>query len=407
MFKERYDKSKIELLEDKTICKENRNLFKKFFELQEVKLKRMNGLQTLDEPTYKTLVDYTYKFRNVNKWFDNKPIEEITKKQFEKVFNDLCDGKIKTSNGEPFKDIDGYVSKIFKGKLFKLAKRLDITEETLEFYKSQSNVQANFIEEKDVYRIIDHAPNSKKKLLFLLGFDIGENVSSLLQLKKRDCRRQYNETTKENEYLIHLKKSTLKRSRQERTEPTRLHQTTELLDAVLKELDDNDFIFSREDNMVRTGDTITKNVPFVLRSAEIMFDRIVSKLGIKTIPKGLKPKLKDIRSSMACDCLKKGWSSEEVNSRLGHSEGSKALKPYITFLALDKNKPKIREYKENISGLNEKLSEQKNVNILMDKRVQELQKSQEDMKQIIKLLLDKGIKTKPTEKELLELKNFI
>lgn len=387
-FKERYEKGKELLLTDESICKENRELFSKFFDYQEVKLRRMNGLQQVDEASYKTLYTYVYRFRIVNVWFENTPLQEITKKQFEKVFTDLCDGKIKNSKGKPLKDIDSFIYKIFKSKLFKLAGLTNIVEESLEFYKSNNKTVANFVEEKDMMLIIEHISKTKMKTLITLAFDIGENVSSLLLLKKKDCRREFNPVTKEYEYHIHLRKNNLKRSRLERTEITRLQKSVELLDLMIKDLGDEDFIFTREDNMVRTDGEVVKDIPLSLRSAEIFFDRVVEKVGVKTIPKGEKPKLKEIRSSMACDCLRRGWSKEEINSRLGHSINSRVLEPYINFLALDKQKPKVREYKENLQGLNEKVSEQKNVNLILDKRVKEQEQNIEGLKMVITKLVE-------------------
>jgi len=60
------------MLSNKSICKENRELFKKFFEWEETKLKRSNNLSQLGKGTYKTLDYYITKFSNVNKWFKNK-----------------------------------------------------------------------------------------------------------------------------------------------------------------------------------------------------------------------------------------------------------------------------------------------------------------------------------------------
>lgn len=383
-----YETAKHNLLNDKSINKQNRDLFENFFKFQEVKLKRLNKLSSLDDGTFRTLISYCYRFRVVNGWFDNKVFSKITRNEFEKVFNDLCDGKIKNSKGEPIRDVHSYVFKIFKSKLFKMAGLSQIVEESTEFYSSHNEPECNFIEDKDVFMIIDTFSDIKMKLLITLGYDIGENISALLHLKKRDCRRQYNEVLKEHEYLIHLKKETLKRARQERTEPTRLNKTTELLDFVLKDLNDDDYIFEREMNMIRAKGDYQKNVPLSLRAVEIKFDRIVERLGIKTIPRGLKPKLKDIRSSMACDCLKKSWSTDEINSRLGHSITSKVLKPYVTFLALDKKKPLVREYKENIAGLNEKIREQKDVNLLIDKRMEEIDKKNKELDKKMSLVND-------------------
>ncbi len=46
--KEQYQEKKKEILSDKSINSYNRNLFKNFFEWEEEKLKRTNGLPSLD-----------------------------------------------------------------------------------------------------------------------------------------------------------------------------------------------------------------------------------------------------------------------------------------------------------------------------------------------------------------------
>lgn len=45
---------------------------------------------------------------------------------------------------------------------------------------------------------------------------------------------------------------------------------------------------------------------------------------------------------MACHLLRNGWSTDEVNARLGHTPHSDALDAYINFLALDRDRPKHR-----------------------------------------------------------------
>ena len=95
---------KEEFLHDEEICKENRMLFKKFFEYEEYKLKRKNGLAELDEPSFKTLNCYIIKFGNVNKWFKNKPLKELTKADIKRVYDNLEEGVIKNRFGLPYKD---------------------------------------------------------------------------------------------------------------------------------------------------------------------------------------------------------------------------------------------------------------------------------------------------------------
>jgi hypothetical protein len=51
---------------------------------------------------------------------------------------------------------------------------------------------------------------------------------------------------------------------------------------------------------------------------------------------------KDLRSGMACHLLRNGWTSDEVNARLGHAPNSAALNCYINFMALSRDDPKHR-----------------------------------------------------------------
>ena len=62
--KKSYEKAKAMLLSDRNICEKNRNLWEKFFEWEERKLKRTNNLSRLDDATYKTLSRYVGMFKN-------------------------------------------------------------------------------------------------------------------------------------------------------------------------------------------------------------------------------------------------------------------------------------------------------------------------------------------------------
>jgi len=121
--KSAYENSRRKLLSDSGISVANRQLFKEFFEYEEYKLKRINGLNALDEPSYKTLLEYCSRFRTVNKWFKNKAWKLLTKVDIQTVYDDLEDGKIKSERGGPFKNKATYYNKIFKSKPFELAGR--------------------------------------------------------------------------------------------------------------------------------------------------------------------------------------------------------------------------------------------------------------------------------------------
>jgi len=89
-----YEQRKKQLLCDKNICPENRELFKKFFEKQEYKLLRTNNLVQLDKGNIWTLDGYIMRIRNVNQWFNNKPLKKITKAEIKQVYDGLESGTI-------------------------------------------------------------------------------------------------------------------------------------------------------------------------------------------------------------------------------------------------------------------------------------------------------------------------
>ncbi|GAH11336.1 unnamed protein product, partial [marine sediment metagenome] len=174
--KERYEKKKKELLSDKTICKTNKDLFKKFFEFEERKLKRINDLRELDESCYKTLYGFLHKLKNVNSWFNNKPWKDLTKKDIEKVWNDLEDGKIKNNKGTAFKDRQSYYNKILKSKPFQMVGKADLVREVIEFTKKNQDEEVRFIEIENFRKIVDNVVNPIQKTLCWLAFDVGENI---------------------------------------------------------------------------------------------------------------------------------------------------------------------------------------------------------------------------------------
>jgi integrase len=340
MLKERYKKSKATLLNDKSICPKNRKLFKEFLEKKEYKLKRINGLTKLDDSTYKTLSAYTSRLRTVNRWFKNKAWKDLTEKDIKKIYDDLEDGKIKSRFGQPIKDKLSYYKLIIRSTPFEMAGKKELVKKVMEFGTFKRQDEVRFIYEKDFRKIVEVALKPSHRLLLWLCFDIGENSISILQLTKKDFRRDTDEYTKEPEYRVNLRKETLKRSRTPRSEPTNYQDTVKLLDIHLQDLKDNDNLFH-----------------FGHRQAEKILDRCVKIAGIKCIPSGQKVTLKDLRSSMACDCLIKGYSLDEVNARLGHKPSSREIDKYINFLALDKRKPKKKVYESNINKLKGEIEE--------------------------------------------------
>jgi len=336
--KQRYQTTKKKLLSDTSICKANRDLYEQFLEFQEKKGKRSNGLPVLDDGCYKTLIGYIYKFKNINKWFKNKPLKKITKEDLEKVYEDLEEGRITNNQGKLFEGREDYYSKVFKSVLFEMIGKEKMAKEVIR-YNVQKEKEVRFIPDfkESLKRLVGVAIRFEHKLLIQLLGDYGENVGAILQLEKRDFIKEIDKGTGEPEYLLVLRKEILKRSRTHRTEPNLFPETIEMLDNYLKDLKPTDKLFN-----------------FGLRQAEKIFSRAVDKTGIK-IQNGDKPKVKDMRSSLACYLLDEDWTTDEIKGRLGHKPSSNAIDVYATFKAKDKKKPKKKLYVGNLKELQNKI----------------------------------------------------
>lgn len=349
--KGRYRRAKDKLLANEKINPQNRRLWAEFFTFQERKLKRTNNLMELDNAAYKTLYSYIIRFRNINKWFGNKAWADLTKEDIRKVYDDLEDGKILTQQGQPFKAREDYYSKIFKSKPFEMAGKAELAREVIQYLRPTRADTVRFILEHDFRELIEGCSQLSHKALLWVLFDYGENIEATLQLRKRDFERQTNKDTQEAEYLVRYRKDILKRSRTPRTLPNNFIDTVRLLDILLRDMDDDQLVW----------DFGSANARKLLRQA-------TSKTGVKARPNGEPLSLKDLRSGMACDLLKKGWSRDEVNGRLGHKPSSDEIDRYINFLAIDQTKPKrkvqefkLKEFQEKLeaSQLREKLMAQR------------------------------------------------
>jgi|GEM_PF-1407071 integrase len=409
-FKTRYENLKPRFLSDPEICKSNRDLFTKYLVWQEKKLISKNGFRELDDSCCKTLYTYVMMFRNVNKWFGNKPLKNITRKDLERVWNDLESGKIKKADGNPYEDRASYYSKIFKGKLFKMIKKYDIATEVFEFWKPAKNDdKVKFFEEKDFGNMLLYAIKPEHKLMLSLLWDVGENVFSILQLQRKEIRERVN-SQGEMEYLVTLKNSKIKRSRTARTEPTNYANTAKILKAYI----DNgkrEFVENPNGREVywssKTIDGKKKRkriygawivrpfkdedylFDFGPKQAEKVLRRVVEKSGVICLPDGERPTLKDFRSSMACHLLKEGWSCDEVRSRLGHKPSSKAIDKYVNYLAIGKGGAKKKLYDSSLQKVEGKLEESKQREKLLDMRVEKQAEQLEEVNKKLFLLSKK------------------
>ena len=381
-WKERYENGKKSLLADTSICQLNRNLFAEFFEYEAYKLKRQNRLMRLDDACYKTLYGYIIRLRTVNTWFANKPWKNLTKVDIKRVYDDLEDGKIRNTKGLPFGDLPGYYNKVFKSKPFRLAGKSELAKDVIEFATGTSDRVVRYVTEDTFRRMVSVVSIPSHLLLFWLAWDIGENVDALLKLTRRDFVRQKNAQTKETEYLVHLSKDKIKRSRRARTEPTLYPETVRYADMALAGLGNDDPVFS-----------------FEYRQALKVMHAVVRKTKATTMPDSKFVSWKDLRSGMACHLLKSGWTREEVDARLGHTPQSKALNAYINYLAIDRERPKKRLFDSSLEQIQNELEEAKRREKLSAERIKrhteengalgaELERMKLDMGQLKRLVKD-------------------
>lgn len=342
MMLDSYEKAKNSLLSDKNIDQSNRKLFKEFFKVKEYQLKRRNNLSELDDGCIKTLKTYIFRFRNMNRWLKNKSWKQLTERDIKRFYDDMEDGKILNKDGYPIKDRASYYNKILKSLPFELAKKDTIAKKVLIYYSHNDKGQVRYFEKETFDKLVNVAITPHQKLLMWLAFDIGENVGALLKLQKSDCVRHINKDSGEPEYIINLRDETLKRSRTARSEPTNFIETTQFLDIILEGLKENDNLFN-----------------FGQRQANKFLDRCVSLTNAKVLPKGQKVTWKDFRSSMSCYLLKEGWTTDEINARLGHKASSKEIDKYVNYLAINKQRPKRKMYESEISTLREEVEKMK------------------------------------------------
>lgn len=351
-----YARAKDALMTRSGVCQKNQALFRRFFEYEEYKLKRMNGLAELDDSSYKTLLDYVFRLSTVNRWFANKPWEQLTRDDIKNVYDRVEDGQILTSTGKLYRDAGTYYRKVMRGKPFALIGKDVFMKQVMEFHPRRPKEEPRYIREDMFRKLVDVATRAIYKLMLWLGFDIGENMTSLLQLRASDCVRQRNPHSGLPEYHIALRREILKRSRTPRAEITNYNETVTLLDELLAQRSTSEPLFT-----------------FGYPTAVKVLKRAVRITGVRCIPYGQLVTLKDLRSSMACDLLSKGWTTDEVSKRLGHEPGSLVIKKYANWLALDRHQPKRRMHEANVSAMSQQLDEFRTREKLQQQRFEAMQ----------------------------------
>ncbi|MDO8508205.1 MAG: tyrosine-type recombinase/integrase [Nanoarchaeota archaeon] len=395
-FKDRYLKNKQLLLEDPTLNTNNKKVIEEFFKFEEYKLKRKQGLTEVDERSYKTLSHYITRIKNLTQWLNNKDWADLNEEDIKKLIDDLEDGVIKNKYGRRHEDRSLYYQ-MFCGKFWGLIKKNHIAQGIIDEFSIRGrdfNKQVRFIEFESFRKVVSCINNPIQLCLVWLAWDIGENIGTLLELEACDFQRQINPDTNEAEYLVILPREKLKRSRTPRSELTNYKETVEYLDIVLANLKPN---YKEVSNKYVRGRKLSEYYSegrlfkFGMRSADKFLKRAVELSKVRCMPGGEKVTWKDLRSSMACDLLRKGWSIDEINSRLGHSVASRVITRYVTYLSLDRRKPKAKVHQSNLRKLEFELDKQKELNKLQGLRVENLKKEQDQMKEEFNIQMAKVV----------------
>jgi len=396
MYQISYTKRKDKLLKDKSFNSKNKEIIRKFLEWEEYKLKRKEGLSEVDERSYKTLYYYTSRIKNINKWFKGKVWQDLTKEEIKKVIDDLEDGKIVTQYGKRYSDRSLYYQ-MFQGKFFELAGKKHDARDIIEEFAIKGRKDTNhvrFIEEDDFRKIVDCVKDPIQRGLCWIAYDYGENISSLLALERDSFKKQINPDSNEPEYLIIFSKEILKRSRTPRSELNNYPETVKYIDLILENLKESDKIVTNKyikNKHLNSMHNPNKLFKFGWKVAETFFRRAVEKSGVRCMPGGERVTWKDLRSSMACNLLKKGWTTDEVNARLGHKPSSRIIDKYVTYLALDRTRAKKKIFDGSLKNLQIELEQQKEYNKLQSLRMENLQKDNEQLRNEFKLFADKVI----------------
>jgi len=398
--KERYFKNKEKLLSDNNICKENRDWYNQICEFFERKLKRKNNLSELDDGCYKTLILYIDECYRTEKYFKGKKGTDITEQDITRVYDGLEDGKI-LPNGDRRK----YYNNFLKSKPFDLIGKKEIAKKVIE-YTNKQDEEVRFFSPETYSNIFKEIISLEHRTSSQLAWDITENMTSILKLKKKNCKRKINEDGNP-EYHIILPKEILKRSRTQRTEITFYPETVQLLDKLIAR---GKFVKNILTHNIHGRITSSKPIyapyedddtlfSFGQRQAQMFWKRACIKANATLEDKHDIPLIKDIRSSSACNYLDLGLSSDEIKSRLGHKPSSRVLDKYVTYKALDKTRPKKRIVESSIQELELKLKKSSEISEIQKREIDKL-KAKDEIRNRLMFIIAKQKQDTSDKKEM-------
>lgn len=363
----RYKQAKLNIAKDKSILKVNRDLILLWLDIKEKELKNRKGREYGDEIRWsKTMNKYCYLLRRVVYWV-KKPLKELTPADIERLYNDLEDGKITTKSGRPYTKYGrkDFYNKVFKSDFFK---SLGLKEKAQDIIKleSISDEEVKFFGKEKLDKMITYTHSLKYRFIYFLLFDTGMRIGTVLNLHKNDFEKRYNNETKQDYYMVHIRKEYTK-SKKARSISLWLEETNQLTPMFLDTVKDNDFIFNMGYASVRKH-----------------LSNMCKKLNIKTRPDKKPVSIHDFRKSCATYWLSKNVSIDAVRARLGHKPSSNAIDRYVSYLGLNEKQTVQQIQQGTYKEMTEKYKETKEQLIVMQENYKALQEQLNELQERIK-----------------------
>ncbi len=386
----RYENHKVKFFKqiraNKKINRENAEEVIKWLNKKEESLSLKKGLDNAAKIRWsKTMDHYITLLYNVLIWF-KQPLKDLTEAEFKQFFKDFESGNIKSKNGKNIAKstrID-YYNKIFKSHFFAELDLRDMARRVIDVEHNKDG-EVRFFTKEDLDSMIKLSNQLNHKLLWTLMYDTGARIGTILNLRKGDFEKRYNKDTKQDYYLIHIRKDYTK-SKRDRTVATWLPETTELLKLYFKKKlipqqkrnNKGDFIVGYDYSETEwQNEDLVFSIGYTTVITQVK--RIGLKSRVKTKPDDLPINIHDFRRSSATYWLGRGISIDSIKKRLGHKPSSTVIDKYVNYLGLDEEMETKQIQEGNYKEMIDQAKETREKLIVLDQRLKERDKQMEDM----------------------------
>ncbi|MBT6821693.1 site-specific integrase [archaeon] len=351
------------------IRKENKQLVLNYLEFKEQDLKDIYGTsKDAETRNAKTLYKYlTTYLANIIYWFNDVSLKDITQKDIESIYRKIENGTLKSISGKKLSDItlkDIY-SRVLKSGFFDYIKKSDLARNVIKRKVSPTH-EVRFFDLDTLKEICNLANKKEHRLAYWLLYDLGLEISALLQLKKSNFELKYDKDLKTKYYMVHIAKDISKKGRRVRNNYVHFEETTNLLKVYLGTLKESDKLFNI-------------SPPALYRA--LQRSNKDGKFRVK--PNGEKVTIKDFRSSCATYFLSQRWSTDEVKGRLGHSPSSSEINKYVNYLGLHQKKRRKEDVELNFKNMKSKYDESQETIRMMKADQDNIKNQMEELKKMV------------------------